>query len=410
MFTNSLSCMGGNGFVELPYSGKICRFQIWRICPKTHLAVFKFGGSAPYNDYCTMNLLLSAWLHAKDCERATMHVFSIDSCVRGHHVYKDIWSPTAGEELACARENSNTKDPYAVAVTRDSTVVGHVPRKLSAACALFLRTQGTIVCTVMGTRRFSDDLPQGGLEVPCLLMFRGQPTSVAKVKRLVLALCKPPSLGMKQSNKKRKVVCDVVQEHTSPFPRKAWLTLKKCKLTDVDRATIISGGKLTDEHISFAQTILQMQFNDLLGLESTLLLHKHTNSPLPTNATSLVVQIIHSLWNHWIVATTILWSTRMVRVYDSIYSNVDQATMNILANLFGDNCNVEMGESPKQQGRADCGVFAIATATSLAHDKTPGRFRQEAMDSTCWTALSTLLFLCFPVRHGLPCAKNQCSM
>jgi len=57
--------------------------------------------------------------------------------------------------------------------------------------------------------------------------------------------------------------------------------------------------------------------------------------------------------------------------------------MNILANLFGDNCNVEMGESPKQQGRADCGVFAIATATSLAHDKTPGRFRQEAMDSTC---------------------------
>ena len=60
----------------------------------------------------------------------------------------------------CERVNSNTKDPYAVAVTRDSTVVGHVPRKLSATCALFLRTQGTIVCTVTGTRHFSDDLPQ----------------------------------------------------------------------------------------------------------------------------------------------------------------------------------------------------------------------------------------------------------
>ena len=67
-----------------------------------------------------------------------MQVFSVDSCIRGHHVYKDILIPTVGEELACARENSNTKNPYAVAVTRDSTVVGHVPRKLSAACAPFL--------------------------------------------------------------------------------------------------------------------------------------------------------------------------------------------------------------------------------------------------------------------------------
>ena len=57
-----------------------------------------------------------------------MQVFSVDCCIRGHHIYKDIWSPTAGEELACASENSNTKDPYAVAVTRDSTVVGHIPR------------------------------------------------------------------------------------------------------------------------------------------------------------------------------------------------------------------------------------------------------------------------------------------
>ena len=87
-----------------------------------------------------------------------MQVFSTDSCICGHHVYKNIWSPTAAEKLACAREDSNTRDPYAVAVTRDSTVVGHVPRKLLAACALFLLTQGTIVCTVMGTKCFSDDL------------------------------------------------------------------------------------------------------------------------------------------------------------------------------------------------------------------------------------------------------------
>ena len=53
----------------------------------------------------------------------------------------------------------NTKDPYAVAVTRDGTVAGNVPRKHSPACTLYLQVQGMIVCTVTGTRRFSDDLP-----------------------------------------------------------------------------------------------------------------------------------------------------------------------------------------------------------------------------------------------------------
>ena len=37
------------------------------------------------------------------------------------------------------RERTNAEDLYAVAVVRRSAVVGHVPRKMSAACALFLR-------------------------------------------------------------------------------------------------------------------------------------------------------------------------------------------------------------------------------------------------------------------------------
>ena len=39
-------------------AGKFGGFKIWRICPKMYLAVFKFGGSAPYNYYCTMNLII----------------------------------------------------------------------------------------------------------------------------------------------------------------------------------------------------------------------------------------------------------------------------------------------------------------------------------------------------------------
>ena len=65
--------------------------------------------------------------------------FEVPSVIRGHHVYKHNWSPFNGEELTCLWEEGNDKDRYAVAVTKSgSGVVGHVPRRISAACALFL--------------------------------------------------------------------------------------------------------------------------------------------------------------------------------------------------------------------------------------------------------------------------------
>ena len=47
-----------------------------------------------------------------------METFQIESCVRGHHIYKEIWNLSSGEELTCSCEIENTKDPFAVAVKR----------------------------------------------------------------------------------------------------------------------------------------------------------------------------------------------------------------------------------------------------------------------------------------------------
>jgi len=46
-------------------------------------------------------------------------LFSCDSFVHGHHVYKDGWAPILGEIMECKRELKNEKDLNAVAVTRD---------------------------------------------------------------------------------------------------------------------------------------------------------------------------------------------------------------------------------------------------------------------------------------------------
>ena len=75
-------------------------------------------------------------------------IYCKESVVRGHHVFKRIWTPVVGEVLTVAREAGNTEDRFAVAVTKDDMVVGHVPREFSKLCWHFLRHGGTIACLI----------------------------------------------------------------------------------------------------------------------------------------------------------------------------------------------------------------------------------------------------------------------
>ena len=83
--------------------------------------------------------------------------FTLESCIRGYHMYKDIWNAMIGEELECARESEIPADQYAVVMKKDNETVGHVSRTMSWICALFLEHNGVILCTVTGLRRRSVD-------------------------------------------------------------------------------------------------------------------------------------------------------------------------------------------------------------------------------------------------------------
>ena len=113
-----------------------------------------------------------------------MATFKKDCCVRGCHVYGRVWDAVIDEHLTCRRETTNESDRYAVAVLKDGNVKGHLPRKVSRICSLFLRRGGIISCEVTGTRRYSADLLQGGLEIPCKLLFTLKAREVDKVQTL----------------------------------------------------------------------------------------------------------------------------------------------------------------------------------------------------------------------------------
>ena len=108
--------------------------------------------------------------------------FEIASCVRGHHVYQEQWTAAVREILECKRERGNATDMYAVSVTKQGTIVGHLPRKISRVCALFIRRGGKICCQITARRRHSSDLPQGGLEIPCRLLFYGKDEEIKKLR------------------------------------------------------------------------------------------------------------------------------------------------------------------------------------------------------------------------------------
>ena len=104
--------------------------------------------------------------------------------MRGHHIYCEDWTPVIGENLTLKVEPDNIHYEYAVAVTKNSMVVGHVPRPVSRVVFHFLRREGHKgLCEVTGNR-----LNRGanlGVEVPCIYKFYGRQEFIDRLDTLL---------------------------------------------------------------------------------------------------------------------------------------------------------------------------------------------------------------------------------
>ena len=49
-------------------------------------------------------------VNEEDTRLSSMDSATLESCVRGHHIYKAVWSPFVGEELVCLKEDNNSHD------------------------------------------------------------------------------------------------------------------------------------------------------------------------------------------------------------------------------------------------------------------------------------------------------------
>ena len=74
---------------------------------------------------------------------------------------------------------------YVVVLKKSTDIVDHVPHSISCICTLLLRHGGNIKSTVTGHQRHLDDLPQGGLELPCEYKFIGPSNLTLKAYKLL---------------------------------------------------------------------------------------------------------------------------------------------------------------------------------------------------------------------------------
>ena len=90
----------------------------------------------------------------------------------------------SGEILTTIQERGNVHDRFAIAVKKERLTVGHLPIEMSKLCWFFIQRGGSITCEVTGPHRQSW-LEQGGLEIPCNLIFNGSTTLIRKLKTAV---------------------------------------------------------------------------------------------------------------------------------------------------------------------------------------------------------------------------------
>jgi len=130
------------------------------------------------------------------------------------------------------------------------------------------------------------------------------------------------------------------------------------------------GQWLNDDLIIATQNVLKEQFPEVGGLQASSLAQKLAMDPQPGE----FVQVLNVSQSHWITVSTIGCPAGSVNVYDSLHWKLSSHTKKVLADLMRTEdkaITVNYTDVQWQSGASDCGLFALAFATSLCTGQDP---------------------------------------
>ena len=211
---------------------------------------------------------------------------------------------------------------------------------------------------------------------------------------------------MRQNSKKMTVPCRPAIEVESYVPLaqnevQHWVP----GLTTEDKKMIKSGGWLSDEIVDAGQKLLKSMYPHIQGLQEVALGMVLSYSI----AKSEFIQIMNTGKHHWVTVSNINCNYEEIRVYDCASGGPTSSLLNQIASIIctpKDIIKLTYMDVQMQQGCDDCGLFAIAFATSLARGEQPGSFfyEQKAMRKHLIESLEKQTITAFPIqkirRHG----------
>ena len=156
---------------------------------------------------------------------------------------------------------------------------------------------------------------------------------------------------------------------------------------------VTNGSRLNDKHVSFAQNVPKFQFSEIEGLKPTIL-----QGRFKFTSSKHIVQILHVHGDHWVKISNLKCDASKIIVYVSVNFHVDQEVKDLISNLFDREIEIVMSkEMPKQKGGSDCGVYAIAVATTLLHGTKIGKYKRTLMRPHIVQCFENFQLTTFPV-------------
>ena len=115
--------------------------------------------------------------------------FKCESMIKGYHAYMNDWTPVLGESLQTRPEPENEIDKYAVAVTKEVKVIGHLKKGKTGRYAktifYFLRANPTNIANITVTGKGVNLGDREGLQIPCKISFQGEEKYIEILKKQV---------------------------------------------------------------------------------------------------------------------------------------------------------------------------------------------------------------------------------
>lgn len=146
------------------------------------------------------------------------------------------------------------------------------------------------------------------------------------------------------------------------------------KLTVQHRSQLLGSHLLCDIHIGAAQALLHRQFPGIGRLRNTVLQDSNFLQPFVNQQNIQIVHVKLGRTDHWIVVSTVGCTKDQVEVYDSLQMKPNLYRQTVIARYLKSQSHsfkIKVANVAIQKGSTDCGLYAIAMMTSIAHNDNP---------------------------------------